>query len=468
MRLTHFFILSSLAFGGLSVISSCNDDSTSMGSSLVGDDTEVVIDSAFTVTGSSEKNSAVLSRTTTQLLGALNAAEYGSFSSDFVTQFMPTASIDTAGVGVNDIDSIKLIMFFQTGDFTGDSLVPMGFKVYPLTRQLETPIYSNFNPAGYYEESNCWTPQTQIYTGNALFNDSINKSYARGIHVKLPVEFGRAFYREYLEHPATFANPEEFAKFFPGIYVKNTFGSGRVTNITQTQIGLYYTKHSTITTNGETRDTLKKCSSLYMGVTPEIISNNIINLSMSPEIQKMVDEGKSLLVAPAGYNAKVVLPLKDVVERYKANGGDLSVINTLTLQIPVERIPNKYNIAPPANVLFVLEKDAKSFFADNKINDDKTSFLSTFNSLTNSYYVTALRSYLLTLLDKEEIKPEDYTFSIIPVSVQSESGGNDYYYGTSQSYVTAIEPYVNGPAMCRLKLEEAKIRFTYSKQSVKN
>lgn len=475
MRFTHAFILAALSLGVGSAFSSCEDETSTLGSSLVGsnENSEVVIDSIFTVTGHSFRDSAILSRSATQLLGRLNAVEYGSFSSDFVTQFMPSGEIDTAGVSVNDIDSIKLFMFFATGDFTGDSLVPMGFKVYPLVKQLETPIYSDFNPRDYYSESNCWTPQSQIYTGNALYNDSIHESYSRAISVKLPVEFAKSFYSEYINNPASFATPQAFAKFFPGIYVKNSFGTGRVTNIVETKINLYYTKHSKVTVNDVERDTLLKRSNTYMGVTPEVISNNILSVSMSDQLTAMAAEGKTLLVSPAGYNAKIEFPIKDIIARYKDVENDknvLSVINALTLQIPVETIENNYNIAPPENVLFILSKDADKFFSSNSITDDKTSFLSTYNTITNSYYVTALRSYLISLLDKEEITPDDYTFSIIPVSITTESSnsGSSYYYSSAETYITGIQPYISTPAMCRLKLDEAKIRFTYTKQSIKN
>lgn len=154
-----------------SIIASCDDATTTLGSSLVDANTQVVIDSSFTVSAQSVLNNDVPSRTVTQLLGTLDAKEYGTFSADFVTQFMPALQLDTAGVTIADIDSIKLLMFFRPGSFTGDSIVPMGLKVYPLTRQLQAPIYSDFDPTGYYDPATCWTPATHIYTGNALYND---------------------------------------------------------------------------------------------------------------------------------------------------------------------------------------------------------------------------------------------------------------------------------------------------------
>lgn len=464
MKFTHFFITAAIA---TALFSGCNDETSSLGNSLVNDETEVVIDSSFTATLTPVRDASVLSRTVTKLIGSINAKEYGSLRSDFVTQFMPSAALDTAGVTEADIDSIKLMMSYASGSFTGDSLVPMGFKVYPLKKQLESPLYSNFNPEDYYDESDCWTTRTHIYTGNELHNDSLSRSGVRTISVKLPLEFGKKFFNEYVKNPSTFASPQAFSKFFPGIYVKNTFGTGRVTNVALTYMDLYYRKHAKVTTNSGTRDTLYYRSATYMRVTPEVISNNIISLSMSDDINNRFTQGQPMIVAPTGYNTRLVFPVRDIINKFKANGGDLSVINTLAMNIPVEEITNSYNIAPPAYVLLILESEREQFFIQNKINDDKTSFLAAYDPTSKSYNFPSLRQYLLDMIAKGDLKEADYTFTLMPVDITSESSGSDYY-GNTSSYITSIQPYVSGPVMCRILPEKVKIRFTYSKQSVNN
>ena len=447
----------------------CEDSTSTLGNSLVTSGAEVVVDSAFTIQGSSLREEAVLSRTYNQLLGKIDAKEFGSISADFVTQFMPSQQLDTVGVTVNDIDSVRLLMFYQTNGFTGDSLVPMGLKVYPLTRQLESPIYSNFNPAEYYNEGDCWSSQPFIYSAHDQYNDTLEDGtiYKRLIY-KLPIEFGRKVFTEYLNNPSTFSSPQAFAQFFPGLYVKNAFGTGRITDFNQTKINFYYRKHAKVTVDDVERDTTYFMYNTYLAVTPEILSNNIIRYSMSSMLEDMVAQGQTLLVAPTGYNARIIFPGREIVNKYREDGGDMSVINTLNMTIPVESISNPYSIAPPANVLLVLEKDKEAFFAENKINDEKTSFLSTYDSVNQRYVFSGMRDYLISLLEKDAITEEDVTFLLIPVDVTYESSSSEYYYGTSTTYVTGIQPYVSGPAMCKLNLDEVKIRFTYSKQSVKN
>lgn len=460
MKLLHAFIAAALLLG---FISSCEDGTSKIGNSLVDDKTAIIIDSAFTLSGYSVRNEFVESRTITQLLGAINAKEFGDFYSDFVSQFMPAESFDTTGVSVADIDSVRMLMFFVPGDLTGDSIVPMGLKVYPLTRQLKAPIYSNFNPEGYYNEADCWTPSNIIYSANNLATDSSASSYS--IAVKLPLEFGKKVFTRYKTNPETFATPEAFANFFPGVYVKSSFGTGRVVNIANTRINFYYKKHTPFTDSlGVVKDSIENAISTYMVVSPEVLTNNNIRMAVSPTLKQKADAGEALLVAPTGYISRLIFPAQAIVDSYKSKGGPMSVINTLTLDIPVEEIKNNYSINPPSNVLLILSSKKADFFANNEINDNKTSFLGTYSSITKSYSFSGLRDYILNMIEKGDLTAEDYTFDLIPVNITTEQS-TDNYYGQSTTYVTAIQPSVSGPSMCRLKLDEAKIKFTYSKNS---
>ena len=137
------------------VTTSCEDSST-VGSTLIDNNIEIVVDSTYTVSGVSVANPEVRSRTVTQLLGSVNIKGFGNLSSDVVTQFISSESIDTTGITINDIDSIKLILGMRRGSFVGDSVIPMGLSVYPLKRQLESPMFSNFNPEDYYDPADCW------------------------------------------------------------------------------------------------------------------------------------------------------------------------------------------------------------------------------------------------------------------------------------------------------------------------
>ncbi len=85
--------LFTLALASMAIVS-C-DNNGDIGSSIITDQISIVTEDDFSITGKSVPNEKIQSRTTVQLLGSINATEYGSLYSDFVTQFMPAASIET-------------------------------------------------------------------------------------------------------------------------------------------------------------------------------------------------------------------------------------------------------------------------------------------------------------------------------------------------------------------------------------
>ena len=451
--------LSTLIFSA----TSCEDNASEVGSSLINDQSEVVIDSLFTITGHAMPNTSVLSRTTLQLLGAINAEEYGDFGSGFVTQFLPSQTFDTTGVSVNDIDSVKMLLFIRPGGFTGDSIVPMGLTVYKLNRQLPSSITSDFDPTGYYDETP-WA--SAMYSANALHDDSIASLSFRTINVDLPVAFGRSLYQQYLTNPSTFVTPQQFAQFFPGVYVKSTFGSGRVMNIVDTRVNLYYRRHAKVTGNdGTSRDTTYNQVRSYLAVTPEVITDNLIRYTISPQLQTRIDAGESIIAAPAGTEVQLTFPAQEIINEFRSKGQGNAVLNTVSLKVGAEPISNKYGIKPPENVLFILSSEKQNFFANSKLPDEKTSFTATYDEKTQSYNVADMRDYILMLLDKDVLTPEDYTFTVTPVDIVTETTSSGYY---QQSYVTGVNPYVSTPALVRLRFDNAKIKVTYSMQSINN
>ncbi len=465
MKIT--FITAAIAAASIFILASCSDTTGGIGSSLVDDETEVVVESDFKVTGrSTESNVPIQSRTITQLLGEIDAEGYGVFSSQFVTQFMPASTIVTEGVLPEYIDSLQLLLTIpRSGGCIGDSILPMGLNVYRLDRQLPQPIYSDFDPADYYN------PQSgllgsKIYTFNTIEqNDSVKKLAYRSVTVDLPVELGREFFTLYRDNPSAFSTPMEFAKHFPGIAVMNSFGAGRVVEITSTTMRMYYHTMGT--------DSLGKPIEIphvgtYFAVTPEIVSNNCINYQISPKLQARIDAGENIIVAPAGRDVELDFPISDVIEYYYKNCGSLSVVNTLTFKIPAEVIENDYGIGAPQQLLLVRTSDKSNFFLNNDIPDNVSSFYAEYDSKNRCYTFSGLRPYLLDMIDRYgrngAIPEEEFKFTLVPVTVETETVQN---YGSTQTYVSSVTPYVQKPVMVKLDIPKSTVTLTFSKQTVK-
>lgn len=438
----------------------CDNTTADIGSSVIQEEPEVIIHNEFAIGGKTVPNVSIESRTVTQLLGDIDAKGYGAFSSDFVCQLMPASKLVTDGVTV---DSMKLVLAYNLGGFVGDSIVPMGLEVFRLNRQLPSPIYSDFKPEDYCD-LNAKPLAEKIYVANAQGeNDSIRSLTYREVIVDLPLSLAQEFLDLYKTNPEAYALPTNFAKYFPGLYVRNSYGAGRVMQIQRTNIVLYY--HTTTPAQGDKEESINRFEGNYFAVTPEVVSNNNITFAIDPSLQGRIDAGETIIVAPVGRDVEIVFPLRDVIDYYNANRGALSVVNTLSLEIPASVMENEYGINPPENLLMVLSAERNNFFLNNSLSDDKTSFLASYNSVKKSYTFSALRTYFTDMFEKYGatgvIDPADITFTLTPVTVSTESSTNGY---STTTYVSAITPYIGRPAMTLLDLNAADITFQFSKQ----
>lgn len=442
------------------------DSSSNVGNVLDNESVVVVVDSSFTVSGVSVANPVVQSRTISQLLGTIDAPRYGAIYSDFVGQFMPSLTIDTAGYTVNDIDSVKLFLQMPNKEFIGDSLVPMGLEVYRLTQDLPYPIFSDFDPEGYYN------PDAQlggaVYTASTLNEpDTIKKRTAKAVEVTMPLSLGRELYEAYMADPEVYGDLNAFtSRVFKGLYIKSSYGSGRICGFTNTSLRLYY--HKTTYNTDSARYETKHYAGDWFAITPEVVINNNIRYTPAAELQQMVADGDHILAAPAGYQVEINFPGRELVQSYRRYDNHLSVLNTVTFEIPADSIANPYAIAPPPYALLMLKNKLQEFYDENTVPDNKTGFYAAYNSLTGAYSFTAMRGYLQYLLEKDEITEDDVTFILCPVELNTEESANSSYYGQSSVVVTSVVPYVSKPAMARISLDKAKIKLTFSAQTTKN
>lgn len=450
--------------------SACQSDSVSVsdpGSSLVTNKVEVLIDSSFTVTTSTIVSGPVQSRTTTQLLGAIHAKEFGTLRSDFVAQMFPSNSIETEDITP---DSLKLQLVFEKTAFVGDSLAPIGIEAYPLVKQLPSPIYSNYDPtAERAYDANKMLGSASFTAVGVSVNDTVAANPYRFAYVPMPDALMDGILAKYKSDPALFNDPYAFQDFFPGVYVRHSFGSGRVTRISNCRMVFYYHKTYKVTNaQGVETDSISKLYNYFMAMAPELVSNSCIDYQIAPGLTSMVNNGKTIVAAPAGYDVKLTFPIEAIINKIRSSEqGALSVINTLTFSMPAEVIKSDRGINPPEYLLLVLSNKKGEFFAKNQLPDNKTSFVGTYNAKTKTYSFGDMREYLIEMLDKEEpLTADDYTFTLTPISMVTETSQSSYYnYGQTSSILSGITPMIAMPAMVELLPAKAKIKLTFSRQS---
>lgn len=458
-------------------ISSCGDENSLIGSSIVDTDLEIVVDSSFQkmITAESIPNDSVVGRTITQLIGRISIPGYGKLETDFLTQFMSASTFDT--VGVDRLDSLVLYLSYNTESFTGDSLAPMQLSVYPLEKQLQSPVYSSIDPADYY---NAQSAPIALKSYNASFlglPDSLVKLGYKTIRVKLPDAMAEQFFEKYKTDPLIFSSPSRFTQYFPGFYVKTSYGSGCVVNVQNSVMNLHYTKTTVI----NDKDSTYASTQTLMAVTPEIATGNHIKLEIDPAIESGITAGRVYLVAPAGLNVLLHFPTREIVRSFEesvgAGGSTIQgLINSLILEVPLKELPkSSYKLEPPQFLLFVRKSELQSFFEKKELADNVRSFYAEYNSDTRKYSFTGLRTFLNDVIEKKrqgtEITDADEEIVLVPVSVYSEtvSSGSSYYYYSynEQEVVTDIVPYISAPALAEIDMNNIRLQLTYSRQKTK-
>ena len=165
-------------------------------------------------------------------------------------------------------------------------------------------------------------------------------------------------------------------------------------------------------------------------------------------------------------------PIQEIIDKYEHNTGDnQSIINTLSLELPVSVPKTEYNIAPPNYLLMVKTSKKDQFINGDSLANNKDSFYAVYDAVNKKYTFPGLRSYVLDIINNKGgiATEDDMNFTITPVDVTNytyPASYSYYYYQSTSSVVTKISPMVSRPAIVRLLLDKAKIKITYSSQIV--
>ncbi|OAV73041.1 hypothetical protein Barb6_00601 [Bacteroidales bacterium Barb6] len=424
---------------GIIVLGGCDDEWSSVGTSIQedGDKISVNVDT-FRFEASTVRLDSVYARTTSGLLGEIYDPVYGMLKSDYISQFYCPEDFRFAYTPKGGkIDSVEFRIYYTS--WAGDSLVPMRVQVYLIDKPLEKHFYTNVNPADYcnmqkplgskaytaYDRSVPDSVHSAIVNGEATFHPQIN--------ITLPQELGQKFYDETLNNPASFDNQEAFNRFFPGLYVTNTFGSGNVINVDLSYLHIYY---SCIVEGSAGQDSLVSRMEKF-NVTQEVIQlNRFQHTDMSSLLQP--DEDFTYLKTPAGVSTRIVIPASQIASAVKGR-----ILNNVPFEpsaMPQESYD--YALTVPPYLLVLPEDSVKSFFENGSIEDNNTSYLFAYNASTRTYLYSQGQgtSYSVMNLSNllkyqmENADGKDLALLAIPVSRQTTTDGYGNIYTTSLNH----------------------------------
>ncbi len=425
-------------------ISSCTEDTTMVGNTLVNSsDQFTIVSDTFDVSTRSIIADSVLARSSYSYLGKIKDPETGSYiTADFMTQFsiletegsslFPPLSIlrdeedDHTDLTFADSCFIHIIV----NDFMGDSLAAMKMSVCELDKPVKEnrQYYTNFDL-----EKNGFL-RTDGIRKNSLYSlsdltqsDSIRKLNQNGsnyFRIRIPLNdpytdkngvtynnYGSYLMRVYYDHPEYFKNSQTFIqKVCPGFYFKTIDGLGLMSEINQTQLVI----HIHYMMNGKviSRSKAFNGNEEVLQTTHFVSDKNIIQLLAA-------DTKCTYLKAPDGIFTEVTLPVDDIKRGHEND--------TITSAKIVFRRMNDISelsddlLMEPQNLL-ILEKDSLySFFENRNLPNNVASYLAVYNSNKNTYTFNNISGLINNMYAKRNQSANWNKAVIVPVQVTTSS-----------------------------------------------
>lgn len=461
---------------------SCEDNVSPIGGSIAAGEVNISIDSLeYKLDATTIYNPSFDARSGNILLGKLNVPEYGHLDCSFVTRLLSisqlpdtiTESQEKFNKFIATIDSCAVQLYMIRGNYVGDSIAPQQVKLFQLTKQLPDNITNEFDPTGYYDPSSPLGVKNYTLV-NAGETDATYLRY-KDFQIRIPVDTQYAvnILKKYMEDPEIFTWPSKFASFLPGFYMESSFGKGCMASFSRLTLNAYHYKIAQQLKKDDEGQNVKdengnlvyetvhlKDSIVLCTTAPEVLSSNRISYTPSQSILNRIASGENIVTTPGGFTTTFKFPAEEIIKKYKDHSSNISVISGLSMTIPADTVKNDYRIYGAPYLLLIKTKNVEEFFASNSLPDNISSFYATYSSTLGGYRFPALRSYLLELLDKDELSDEDIDFSLIPVNITTESGANN----SSYTQVIKCVPYTVQPTMTKLDTEHARIVFTFSSQ----
>lgn len=361
----------------------------------------------------------IYAKTSTAYLGKYTDPQFGGFEADFMTQFtaapgyellFPPKS-DFPEIGSKDQEiSANIYLYYQ--NFFGDSLSACKLRVYELDKTFEEGnkdnYYTNIDPSDYYNEHDPYANLgTKSYAAVDLSlsqqkRDSIktNTGYYPALVVPLPKRIARNILEKYYSNPEDFSTPEKFQNIFKGVYIQCIDGDGTILYISAMQLGVNFNFYKERPSTGKV-DSLVNGGVRFAATKEVIQANRFENKKKLEEVVK--EDNHTYLKTPAGIFTEATLPINEVLigKDPITNGThQTDSINSVSLSFTCYNQSEESEFKVPNNILMIRQKDMYSFFENNQVPDNKTSYVSTYSS--NKYSFSNIANLVTTCINEKK------------------------------------------------------------------
>lgn len=436
--LIHFYnqyITYSMKFKLLAVFTftallySCDDSTTGVGDFVSNLDKIEAFSDTYKVTSRTHKLDKVYSRTNKAYLGKYTDPDFGQYSADFITQINCPEKFELPE-HLKEITGASLELYYT--DFYGDSLATLTVQVDTLNKIIEDSdtglYYTSYEPKDYYDETKTPLAVKTYAAVDMSVSDSLRNTsdYYPSIKIDLGKAFGERIQNLYTSKPEYFKDAYSFINnVLKGFYVHTTQGDGSVVYIKDIWLRLNLDYYIERESTGEI-DSLVQGNTVLAASKEVLMSTRLENSDKLSELEN--EKGHTYLKTPAGLCTEITLPINEIFNTHQND-----TLNSVTLSIKKYRYAgnensNTFTMGIPQNVLMVRKGDIDTFFEQNKTYDNKTSFLGTYSSNTNSYTFSKLNR-LISNIFSEIRSGEEYTEDrdkvlLIPVTTETDAEGN--------------------------------------------
>lgn len=402
---------------------SCDDNTDTLGVDMmpVGDLVTNEYKTYDVNTQSYAVGDSVLARTDLSYLGKYTDAETGTtVKSDFLCQLNCGENFDLPEKIEKD-SCVRLDLRLFISDFVGDSLASFKISVYELNKQLdpEEDYYTNIDPEKFCDMS-ARPMATKWYTiSDRTITDSTRWSsdYSKNIRVSLPTDIGTKILRDYRSNPEHFANTAAWLESgnpcSKGLYFKLEYGDGAMAYIDIVQFNIYFNYYD----EDYKKDTLGVCS--FAATDAVVKASRFENSNLD---RLMDDREAAYLKTPAGIFTLATIPIEEI------NAQDTINSAKLTFTRYNDTTQEKFKLSIPQTVLLVrLDDYLDGFFENYQISNSKDSYLTTFNSSTNTYVFNNVARLLTTMVEEKRNGKASENWNkvlLIPVKTTKDSSGN--------------------------------------------
>ena len=179
-------------------------------------------------------------------------------------------------------------------------------------------------------------------------------------------------------------------------------------------------------------------------------------------LQQLANEtGHTYLKTPAGLFTQLTIPMSDIMAGHRNDSVNSAKI-ILYRQNNTSESAYHFNI--PKNLVMLPSDSLQSFFANNRIPDNKTSFLATYNSTTNSYVFNNI-SGIVNLFMRHTNSANWGKVVVVPVELQTVTqgtGNNQQIKITKVSHemgLTSTKLLGNSPGRNNIEISVIYSRF---------